>query len=609
MGNAPACCNSATLSGRRFQMSVVDGGDNKLRSTKDYKAEYIEGGKVGQGTKCFEVTQKQSNQVYVMRQFPVNTMPCKSADEVGRHCATLEGLDHPHLCKFVEGFQDKHDVILIYEKADPETLFEHVRKAGKLKEQDAADYVHQVTMALSLAHNQHIYHGRLCPSKIILSLPVEDDEEDENVQLKVCDMGQVFYVRPPPHEGAATAKSLNNERYCITPELAGGDLETKPEEHMYYPAGADKNDMWALGAIIYHLMSGTPPFAQCGDRNALLDTVQNEFISFNSKVWSKISSEARDAVEMLLKVNPSLRLSAHTFLRHPFIAIAKTSFPKKKMVNLLKNLKVNAQNCDFTRFVIRVIAEQLPADGKQAEAVEKAFRCLDKDGDGVISTEELLQGLEKYLMLSKEEQEELFHCIDRDGSGTLNVNEFISATMDQRRAKSAQMLWQAFNAFDKDRGGSIAFDEVDTLVMELEGALSSKDQVKELCEHIRNELSHVSHNETIDFDQFVYILQHNEPTTAGSMKMELYRMLWGTCHVDCYKVRHMNSKSWDLSRVAMAASSRSAYRKNRRNLTAKKGRLGGGGDKKSPREGGQSARGEKPRAGNAKSSSEPAEAG
>jgi len=237
------------------------------------------------------------------------------------------------------------------------------------------------------------------------------------------------------------------------------------------------------------------------------------------------------------------------------------------MVKLLRNLKDNAQNCEFTRFVVRVIAEQLPSDGRQAETVEKCFRCLDTDGDGVLSTNEVVRGLEKYLNLSEDERMELFALIDRDGSGTLNVNEFISATMDQRRAKSLPVLWQAFNAFDKDQGGTISFDEIDNIVMELEGALTSKEQMRELCEQIRHELSTVSHNETIDFDQFVYILQNSEPTTASTVRREVFRFLWSTCQVDCYNVRQASSKQWDLSRVAMAASSRSAYRKNYRNAT------------------------------------------
>jgi len=322
--------------------------------------------------------------------------------------------------------------------------------------------------------------------------------------------------------------------------------------------------MWGLGCIIFHMLTGLAPFEKCKDRAELIEATQTEGVELNQDAWSRLSKESRDAVEMLLKVNPQLRLNANQLLKHPFIQVAKTSFPKKRMVQLLKNLKVNAQNCEFTRFVIRVVAEQIPADGKQAATVEQAFRCLDRNGDGVLSVNEVIKGLERYLNLSQKEQEELFELIDRDGSGTLNVSEFISATMDQRRAKSLPVLWQAFNAFDKDQSGSVTFDEIDAIVMELEGALVGKEQLREQCRDIRAELAAVSHDGTIDFDQFVYLLQQNNPTRKGAMKREAFRLLWSSCKVDCYEVRHLEAKHWDLSRVAMAASPRSAYRRRRK---------------------------------------------
>lgn len=561
VSSAKKCCNSATIGNVGRQTIGAGENDVRLKSTKVFKNEYLERAKMVQGGKVVEVMHKHTSQAYALRKLPLNVMPCQNPDDLGKHCAALANLEHPHLCKFVTGFQDRNDLYMIYEKADPTTLFDHVRDIAKLTEEDAADYLHQVTMALALAHSQKIYHGRLSPSSIILSLPLEDDEEEEGAQLKICDMGQAWYTRPAPHEASQSAKNFRAEKYCVSPDLAAGDLPVEAEAGSYYPKGADKHDMWGLGCIVFHMLTGLPPFQKCNDRLELMDAIQNEGVDMNQEAWSKLSSESRDAVEKLLKVNPQLRLSAAHLLKHPFIQVAKTSFPKKRMVQLLNNLKINATNCQFTRFVLRVIAEQLPADGKQAVTVEQAFRCLDSNGDGVLSVQEVVKGLERYLNLSQKEQEDLFGLIDRDGSGTLNVNEFLSATIDQRRAKSLPVLWQAFNAFDKDQSGSVTFDEIDAIVMELEGALMGKEQLITQCQDIRTELAAVSDNGAIDFDQFVYLLHHNTPTFKGTLKRETFRALWSSFKIDCYEVRHLDQKQWDLSRVSMAASPRSAYRK------------------------------------------------
>merc|ERR1719359_413750 len=130
---------------------------------------------------------------------------------------------------------------------------------------------------------------------------------------------------------------------------------------------------------------------------------------------------------------------------------------------------LNTQHCQFTRFVLRIVAEQLPPDAKQAETVEDAFRCLDGNGDGVLSTEELSKGLTRYLGVDEKELKDMFAAIDRDGSGKLNVTEFLAATMDQRQCLQVSVLWQAFNAFDQDQSSHVTFDEIDQVVKEIEG--------------------------------------------------------------------------------------------------------------------------------------------
>merc|ERR1719436_2078372 len=120
----------------------------------------------------------------------------------------------------------------------------------------------------------------------------------------------------------------------------------------------------------------------------------------------------------------------------------------------------------------------------------------------------------------------LFEAIDRDGSGTVNVYEFISASMDQKSSTSLPVLWEAFNAFDKDKSGAISLDEIDKQVKEIEGALLSVEQVETLSAAIRSELEGVSSNgHDIDFDTFVYIMSNSSPNAKGAVKKDMYRFM------------------------------------------------------------------------------------
>ena len=62
--------------------------------------------------------------------------------------------------------------------------------------------------------------------------------------------------------------------------------------------------------------------------------------------------------------------------------------------------------------------------------------------------------------LTERELDHLFSKVDTDGSGTIDYSEFVVAAMSQQKLLSYQKLKQAFNMFDKDKGGTITVDEI-----------------------------------------------------------------------------------------------------------------------------------------------------
>lgn len=541
----------------------------KLKTASQYKSSYIEKGKCTPAAKVVDVVARDgSDVIFCCRKISLESMPQKSMPELTRHCEALGSLEHPHICRMVDCFQDAKDLLLIYEKADPLTLFDHIRRQQRLTEEDAAEYTRQVAMALSVAHGSQVYHGRLTPAKLICAFKDCFDEEDAPAQVKICDFGQAFVLSPNPLEVPASGfatKQFDALRYCATPELANGELLNKVPKGEYPEASAaGRNDMWAFGAIVYHMLTGSPPFFDVKSLEVIKQKLTGESIHYTPRVWQNLSEHARDAVELMLKVNGGLRITAKNLLKHPWIKIAKTTFPRQRMVQLMHNLRLNCDRCEFTRFVLRVAAEQIPTDGKQTATVEDAFRCLDGNSDGVLSLQEVIKGLRRYLDITEEDLQSMFKSIDRDGSGTLNVKEFLVATMDERRAMSLPVLWQAFNAFDQDDSGQVSYDEVERLVKDIEGAAIGKIRADRLCSEIRDELAQVDPRATgIDFDQFVYVMLNDRPSLRGAVKKDMSRLAW-RCGYDCYGVRKMGKQSWRVKAAndkGQVSSPRSAYRK------------------------------------------------
>lgn len=530
-----------------------------VKNYKDFKLFYEERGPLKKGSSVTSVLSKELETKFACRKLPLSAAPCNDLEQIGKHMQALSGLEHPHICKFIDCFEDGNHLYLLYEQGNSTTLFDHILERGFLAEEEAADYLRQAAMALSVAHSQGVCHGRLSPRSIILSPEVEDEDEDYDTQLKICDMGQGCILRPPPAGMEELPKSMEAENYFTSPESVVKDL--RPGADGELPKGAEKHDVWALGVIFFHMLSGVAPF-KAQNRTELRKLVDACNVTFQGSMWKKLSPAARDVVESMMRVNPAIRLSAASVLKHPWVKVAKTTFPRKRMVKLLGNLQKNVEECEFKRFVLRVIAEQLPRDGKAADTVEQAFRCLDKNGDGVLNIDEVVSGIKKHLSISPDNQqlEDMFAALDRDGSGTINVQEFICASMDQSRSTTLPVLWEAFNAFDRDQSGAIDPNEVVGIVREVEGNLLSIDQVNYLAGTIQSELTGaLGSNGRIDFDDFVYILHNPCANHVEAMKRDLNRILWEKCGVDAYKVRHKKHSAWDFSKVSRA--SRSVYRR------------------------------------------------
>ena len=90
-------------------------------------------------------------------------------------------------------------------------------------------------------------------------------------------------------------------------------------------------------------------------------------------------------------------------------------------------------------------------DEKEKKELQRMFKALDKDGNGMLDRQELIDGYEMIFgeAVDLEKIDEIFRTVDTDNSGFIDYNEFLVAAMSETKVMSNQNLREAFNLMDK----------------------------------------------------------------------------------------------------------------------------------------------------------------
>lgn len=122
------------------------------------------------------------------------------------------------------------------EFVDGETLADRIRALKRLPWEQAVDIALQICAALKVAHAAGIVHRDLKPSNLLIS-------RDGTVKLTDFGVAQIFATT----RLTVTGGIIGTAEY-MSPEQASGQRATK------------KSDLYSLGAVLYVMLTGRPPF-------------------------------------------------------------------------------------------------------------------------------------------------------------------------------------------------------------------------------------------------------------------------------------------------------------------------------------------------------------
>ena len=193
-------------------------------------------GRGGMGAVYLALDEVLGRQVAIKRigMLPGATSPDLARAEREARLAAM--LNHPHVVSVFDLVADQDQHWLVMEYVDGESLAERIRGGGAVDHAEAAEIMWQVADALAAAHEAGITHRDVKPSNILLTA---------DGHAKLTDFG---IARSQTDASLTQTGLVTGSPAYLAPEVASGS------------GSGPASDVWSLGATLFHVLSGTPPY-------------------------------------------------------------------------------------------------------------------------------------------------------------------------------------------------------------------------------------------------------------------------------------------------------------------------------------------------------------
>ncbi|XP_071440740.1 serine/threonine-protein kinase Sgk1-like [Hetaerina americana] len=193
----------------------------------------------------------------------------------------LSNLQHPFLVGLHFSFQTQTKLYFVLDLVNGGELFFHLQRERTFPESRSKFYTSEIASALGYLHSRGIIYRDLKPENLLL---------DAEGHVMLTDFGLC-------KEGLSHCSDTTST-FCGTPEYLAPEIIRKQPYDLSV-------DWWSLGAVLYEMLHGLPPFYSRSTAE-MYDSILNKPL----KVRSSISEVAKDFLTQLLHKDPLQRLGS-----------------------------------------------------------------------------------------------------------------------------------------------------------------------------------------------------------------------------------------------------------------------------------------------------------
>uniref|UniRef100_A0A7N6A3M3 Protein kinase domain-containing protein n=1 Tax=Anabas testudineus TaxID=64144 RepID=A0A7N6A3M3_ANATE len=282
--------------------------------------------------------------------------------KVEREIAILKLIEHPHVLKLHDVYENKKYLYLVLEHVSGGELFDYLVKKGRLTPKEARKFFRQIISALDFCHSHSICHRDLKPENLLL---------DEKNNIRIADFGMASL-----QVGDSLLETSCGSPHYACPEVIRGEKYD-----------GRKADAWSCGVILFALLVGALPFDDDNLRNLLEKVKLGVF-----HMPHFIPPDCQNLLRGMIEVDPNKRLTLEQIQKHTWYLAGKNEpepeqpVPRKVAIRMLAS------------------AEEIDPDVLESMHSLGCFRDKDKLTKDLLSEDDNQEKMIYFLLLDRKER-------------------------------------------------------------------------------------------------------------------------------------------------------------------------------------------------------------